>query len=98
MSVPNAKNVAVARLPSAQVTAPLLGAGEAIWAETKHLLLSPNFQVMGQSYYFIFFSMFGSFMFETWDCLLIFLTMAIVSEDIPFSVFPSTYTAVDFPT
>lgn len=33
-------------------------------------------------------------MVETWDCLLIFLTMAIVCEEIPFSWFPSTYTAV----
>lgn len=47
LSLPKAKNVAVALLPSAQVTAPLLGADEARWAKTKHLVLSPNFQVKG---------------------------------------------------
>lgn len=55
---PKAKNVAVAPLPSAQVTAPLLGADEDSWAKTKHLVLSPNFQLKEQlvvvSFLFLF--------------------------------------------
>jgi hypothetical protein len=47
--------------------------------------------------YFYFF-MFGSLMFETWDCLLILLTIEIAFEEIPFSVCPSTCRAVELPT